>query len=706
MTAKITSIDNATIKNPTLQTSNVNNTYTLSLPTKAGTVALTSDITSATSSLATKAELNTVSSNVSGLENRVDGMLPAQVFDTVADMDAWLANPANTENLPVGTNLYIRALDVPDYWWDGTSAQELETSKVNITDAATKTGTETLTNKTITDPILKDSSTSYTLKVPTLSENTTIATAKDLTGYASTNHTHSQYLTSHQDLSNYATLTGTETLTNKSLTEPTFTSGTFKHITSTITYNHSLPLNSSTLVDLTATQTLRNKTLDSTTITGSQTRLVGNILISDNGTDMIYIDDTVGDNTNTIRLITQYATQALYNKTLHTPILKDASTSYTLRVPTLSENTTIATAKDLTGYATTSHNHDSVYAPITHTHSQYLTEHQSLASCVKTTGNETIAGVKTFSSAPKLSSNTITNSSGKTITLPSAAGTLATTSHNHDSVYAPITHTHSQYLTEHQSLDGCVKISGDQTVGGTKTFSVAPKLGSNTILCSNGNTITFPVNTATLATTRLPETLKNKILDSTNDINDITPGSASALMKAIINVIYPVGIVCFFYSTDKPNDKFPGTTWEILSTGKYVQTRAQAAASSTGGSSTSGSTTVKLTDIPSHNHTATSTFTGTQASGSVQSRRASAANNISNYGTNSNVSFTVTEQTGDSWKSATSTTSKTHNTDVLTWTYTPKGSVSTTTGDAGGGGGHSHSINPPYITLNAWRQTA
>jgi hypothetical protein len=27
----------------------------------------------------------------------------------------------------VGQNLYIREVDVPDYWWDGTAAQELET---------------------------------------------------------------------------------------------------------------------------------------------------------------------------------------------------------------------------------------------------------------------------------------------------------------------------------------------------------------------------------------------------------------------------------------------------------------------------------------------------------------------------------------------------------------------------------------------------
>ena len=72
--ARITSIDNATIKDPIVKTSNVNNTYTLTLPKKEGTVALTSDITSATSSLATQSALNTVSSNVDALEERVNGV--------------------------------------------------------------------------------------------------------------------------------------------------------------------------------------------------------------------------------------------------------------------------------------------------------------------------------------------------------------------------------------------------------------------------------------------------------------------------------------------------------------------------------------------------------------------------------------------------------------------------------------------------------
>ena len=176
MSARITSIDNTTIKDPILQTTNVNNTYTLSLPKKTGTIALTSDITTATSSLATQSSVNTLSSGLDDLEERVNGVQQAKVFDTVEAMNTWLSNSTNTSTLLVGTNLYIRALDVPDYWWDGTTAQELETEKVALNDVATKTGTEILTNKTITNPILKDNSTNYTLTVPTLTQNTTIAT--------------------------------------------------------------------------------------------------------------------------------------------------------------------------------------------------------------------------------------------------------------------------------------------------------------------------------------------------------------------------------------------------------------------------------------------------------------------------------------------------------------------------------------------------
>lgn len=60
------------------------------------------------------------------------GKATGYVFDTEEDMWLWLEDEANAENLNLGDNLYIRALNVPDYWWDGYSAQQLETQKVNL----------------------------------------------------------------------------------------------------------------------------------------------------------------------------------------------------------------------------------------------------------------------------------------------------------------------------------------------------------------------------------------------------------------------------------------------------------------------------------------------------------------------------------------------------------------------------------------------
>lgn len=59
----------------------------------------------------------------------LEGAAPGLVFDTVADMEAYVAE--HSAELKVGQNLYIREVDVPDYWWDGTAVQELET-KVDL----------------------------------------------------------------------------------------------------------------------------------------------------------------------------------------------------------------------------------------------------------------------------------------------------------------------------------------------------------------------------------------------------------------------------------------------------------------------------------------------------------------------------------------------------------------------------------------------
>ena len=67
-----------------------------------------------------------------------EGRSQAKVFDDEDAMEAWLAVSSNTATLNVGDSLLIRAVESPDYWWDGTSAQVFETEKVDLTDYYTK----------------------------------------------------------------------------------------------------------------------------------------------------------------------------------------------------------------------------------------------------------------------------------------------------------------------------------------------------------------------------------------------------------------------------------------------------------------------------------------------------------------------------------------------------------------------------------------
>lgn len=77
-------------------------------------------------------------------ETIAKGKASGYVFDTVVALDEWLANPNNTALLKQGDNLYIKALDVPDYWWDGTTKQELETQKVDLTNYVTQANFDNL----------------------------------------------------------------------------------------------------------------------------------------------------------------------------------------------------------------------------------------------------------------------------------------------------------------------------------------------------------------------------------------------------------------------------------------------------------------------------------------------------------------------------------------------------------------------------------
>lgn len=61
------------------------------------------------------------------------GKATAYIYDTVEDLDTSLTDKEFVSNLVVGDNFYIRALDVPDYWWDGTQKQQLESEKPDLT---------------------------------------------------------------------------------------------------------------------------------------------------------------------------------------------------------------------------------------------------------------------------------------------------------------------------------------------------------------------------------------------------------------------------------------------------------------------------------------------------------------------------------------------------------------------------------------------
>lgn len=60
------------------------------------------------------------------------GRATGYVFDTLEDLETALTDEEFVANLVLGDNLYIRATDVPDYWWDGEQKQELETEKPDL----------------------------------------------------------------------------------------------------------------------------------------------------------------------------------------------------------------------------------------------------------------------------------------------------------------------------------------------------------------------------------------------------------------------------------------------------------------------------------------------------------------------------------------------------------------------------------------------
>lgn len=79
-----------------------------------------------------------IRAQLTNVEAIARGRSRAQVFDTVTALDAWLVVAENVASLQIGDNFYIKAVDVPDYWWDGAAKQPIEGEKVDLTNYVQK----------------------------------------------------------------------------------------------------------------------------------------------------------------------------------------------------------------------------------------------------------------------------------------------------------------------------------------------------------------------------------------------------------------------------------------------------------------------------------------------------------------------------------------------------------------------------------------
>lgn len=95
--------------------------------------------------LSSKADASDLENAVGSMTEIANGKCDSYVFDTEADLEAAIteynayisngtamseSNVLNGKTLKIGDVLLIKAVDVPDYWWDGGDVSILETTKV------------------------------------------------------------------------------------------------------------------------------------------------------------------------------------------------------------------------------------------------------------------------------------------------------------------------------------------------------------------------------------------------------------------------------------------------------------------------------------------------------------------------------------------------------------------------------------------------
>ena len=241
-------------------------------------------------------------------------------------------------------------------------------------------------------------------------------------------------------------------------------------------------------------------------------------------------------------------------------------------------------------------------------------------------------------------------------------------------------------------------------------------------------------------------TIKDPTITLVNKANDNGGGSlGNYLYSDFIKLIFPINIVIPFSSNVNPNNFLTGTTWSLIDNASYIKT-ATSSIGSTGGSMTTGSHTLTTSEIPSHYHSLSYTCTtdGSHShSGSTDGKTISASGTFSGTQATGKFAFPGSYETDVScggtyftrysYKRVNGAVSRGSNEQTkITWSYTPKGSVSASSsgthshsfsfsstgshshtvsgscsyGSTGGGGGHTHTVCLKTTTMYLWRRTA
>lgn len=307
--------------------------------------------------------------------------------------------------------------------------------------------------------------------------------------YAESSHTHSQYLTEHQSLTNYVQKSGT-----RGLLKNDGSVDTTQYLSSLPSHNHDDRYYTESEVDT----ALNGKANSSHTHTKSQ--------ITDFPTSMTPTSHTHGNLQNN----GQVGSTAQANKNVVTNssgliTTEDKPTIPSASSTTPSADTTSGSVGTGTTWARSNHSHpkSSLYAESSHNHTKsQITDFPSIPSKTSDlqndsgflTSHQDISGkIDTAGTGLSKSGTTLNHSNSITAQTTNALKKIKYDSQGHITGSADVTasdlptHTHSQYLTEHQSLDS-------KTVTVEKQSSAESGYAHTYVVKQNGSQVGVKIN--------------------------------------------------------------------------------------------------------------------------------------------------------------------------------------------------------------------